>query len=70
MPPVLPCYRSPPVWEVETEAGRVSLRFGFAEGFTLRGWGEVGKEGWHNPGADQVGKRPAGNLDQAYYKSN
>ena len=46
------------------------MRFGFAEGFTLRGWGEVGKEGWHNPGADQVGKRPVGNLDQAYYKSN
>ena len=38
---MLPCYRSPPVWEVETEAGRVSLGFGFAEGFTLGGvrWG-------------------------------
>jgi hypothetical protein len=37
-----PCYRSPPVWEVETEAGGVILRFSFAEGFTSGGgvkWG-------------------------------
>ena len=39
MPWMPPCYRSPLVWKVETEAGGVSLWFGFAKGFTSGGEG-------------------------------